>query len=299
MAHANYKVIRALPTETTGGPDQKIQPLSKVCDSCEKGKSKCLPFPPSRTRAKHVLNLVHSDLDEMSSASIDRYTYTATYLDDHSQYRMMFLLKNKSEQFRAFKAYKAWAEHHTDRQLKCIQTDQGDEFLSNERKEFMEESRIEHQTSMPDSPQQNGRAERFQQTIINKVESMRHITGLSSGFWSYAIRTAIHIYNVTPIAKDEFKTPKKMWSGLTPNISHLHIFGCSAYVTINKKKRQKLNLKSREMTFIGYEQGSKGYQFWDKDSRSVVISHDVKFDESKFPHRKDLDYKNPFADEKR
>ena len=53
------------------------------------------------------------------------------------------------------------------------------------------------------------------------------------------------------------------------------------------------------MTFIGYEPGSKGYQFWDKESRSVVISCDVKFDESKFPHRKDLDYKNPFADEKR
>ena len=75
------------------------------------------------SRAKHVLNLVHSDLDEMSSASIDEYIYTATYLDDHSRYGMMFLLKNKSEQFRAFKAYKVWAEHHTDRQLKCIRTD--------------------------------------------------------------------------------------------------------------------------------------------------------------------------------
>ena len=53
------------------------------------------------------------------------------------------------------------------------------------------------------------------------------------------------------------------------------------------------------MIFIGYELGSKGYQFWDKDSQSVIISHDVKFDESKFPYRKDLDYKNPFADEKR
>ena len=46
----------------------------------------------------------------------------------------------------------------------------------------MEESGIEHQTSMPDSPQQNGRAEWFQQTIINKVEFMCHIAGLSSGF---------------------------------------------------------------------------------------------------------------------
>ena len=95
LAHANHEVIQALPTETTGGPDQKIQPLSKVCDNCEKGKSKRLPFPPLRTRVKHVLNLVHSDLDEMSSASIDRYTYMATYLDDHSRYRMMFLLKTK------------------------------------------------------------------------------------------------------------------------------------------------------------------------------------------------------------
>ena len=266
LAHANYEVIRALPTETTGGPDQKLQLPSKVCDGCEKGKSKRLPFPPSTSRAKHVLDLVHSDLDEMSSASIDGYNYTATYLDNHSRYGMMFFLKNKSEQFGAFKTYKAWAERHTDRQLKCIRTDRGGEFLSNEQKGFMEESGIEHQTSMPDSPQQNGRAERFQQTILNKAESMRHMAGLSSGFWSYAVRTAIHVYNVTPIAKDGFKTPKRMWSGLTPDISHLRIFGCSAYVTINKKKRRKLDPKSREMTFIGYEPGSKGYQFWDKDS---------------------------------
>ena len=67
-----------------------------------------------------MLDLVHSDLDEMSSASIDRYTYTATYLNDHSRYGMMFFLKNKNEQFGAFKTYKVWAECHTDRQLKCI-----------------------------------------------------------------------------------------------------------------------------------------------------------------------------------
>ena len=115
LAHANYEIIRALPTETTSSPDQKIQLPLKVCDGCEKGKSKRLPFPPSMSRAKNVLDLVHSDLDKMSSASIDGYIYSATYLNDHSWYGMMFFLKNKSEQFRAFKAYKVWAERHTDR----------------------------------------------------------------------------------------------------------------------------------------------------------------------------------------
>ena len=78
LAHANYEVIRALPTEMTSGPDQKIQLPLKVCDGCEKGQSERLPFPPLTSRAKHVLDLVHSDLDEISSASIDRYIYTAT-----------------------------------------------------------------------------------------------------------------------------------------------------------------------------------------------------------------------------
>ena len=39
LAHVNYEVIRALPTEMISGPDQKLQLPSKVCDSCEKGVS--------------------------------------------------------------------------------------------------------------------------------------------------------------------------------------------------------------------------------------------------------------------
>ena len=37
------------------------------------------------------------------------------------------------------------------------------------------------------------------------------------------------------------------------------------------------------MIFIGYESGSKGYQFWDAAHRRFEISHDVKFDETLFP----------------
>ena len=39
LAHVNYEVICALPTEMISGPDQKLQLPSKVCDSCEKGVS--------------------------------------------------------------------------------------------------------------------------------------------------------------------------------------------------------------------------------------------------------------------
>ena len=37
------------------------------------------------------------------------------------------------------------------------------------------------------------------------------------------------------------------------------------------------------MIFVGYEPGSKGYQFWDAAHQCFKISHDVKFEETQFP----------------
>ena len=37
------------------------------------------------------------------------------------------------------------------------------------------------------------------------------------------------------------------------------------------------------MIFIGYEPGSKGYQFWDAAHHRIEISCDVKFNETRFP----------------
>jgi len=48
-------------------------------------------------------------------------------------------------------------------------------------------------------------------------------------------------------------------------------------------KRHKLDAKATEVTLVGYEHGSKGYQLWDKHTHSVKLSRDVTFDESCFP----------------
>ena len=50
-------------------------------------------------------------------------------------------------------------------------------------------------------------------------------------------------------------------------------------------KRCKLDAKATEVMFVRYESGSKGYQLWDKNTRSVHLSRDVTFDESSFPAR--------------
>ena len=111
---------------------------------------------------------------------------------------------------------------------------------------------------------------------------MQHHAGLSNGFWIYAVKAKLHTYNVTPIKHTDYKTLKELWSGQKPNISHLRVFGCLAWVHIQKKRRHKLQSKSKAMIFVGYEPGSKGYQFWDAAHQCFKISHDVKFEETHF-----------------
>ena len=108
----------------------------------------------------------------------------------------------------------------------------------------MIENGIETQTFMPDTLQQNGQAEKFQQTIINGAEAMRHHTGLSNCFWIYAGKAKLHTYNVTPIKRADYKTPTELWSGVKLDISHLRVFGCQAWVHILKRRRHKLAPKS-------------------------------------------------------
>ena len=113
-----------------GGSHQTTEAPHRACEGCKKGKSKRLPFPTLRSRAKQPLDLVHSNLDEMPVLSIiGRYKYTTTYLDNYSYFGVMFYLKHKNKEFAAFKTYKARAERQLSTTLKCKRTDCGGEFL--------------------------------------------------------------------------------------------------------------------------------------------------------------------------
>ena len=103
MGHAHQCMIKHLSKNTEGGPHQITNAPQGACEGCEKGKSKRLPFPASKSRAKRPLDLVHSNLDEMPVLSMGGYKYTATYLDDYSSFGVMFYLMKKSDEFAAFK----------------------------------------------------------------------------------------------------------------------------------------------------------------------------------------------------
>ena len=147
---------------------------------------------------------------------------------------------------------------------------------------FLVSEGIIRETSAPDTPQQNGLAERMQQTIWSGIRAILHQSGMKFGFWAEALSVIVHVLNCAPRKRMDWRTPYEALTGLTPNMVYFRIFGCHTWVHNNKGK--KLDAKALPMTFVGYKPGSKAYRLWDPSSHKVVISSDVTFDETLFPH---------------
>ena len=121
FGHARRKTLEQLPGHVSSVLDKIRVPAAPTpCDGCKFGKSKHDLFPTSDSHSESILNLVHMDLVEFLSLSIESYKFTLTILDDYSSMGLFFFLKRKSDTFASFKAYVTWAETQTGRKLKAI-----------------------------------------------------------------------------------------------------------------------------------------------------------------------------------
>ena len=102
-----------------------------ICKGCAKGKNSKNKFPNSERKAKVILEIVHSDVCvSMSCASLRKYVYYVSFIDDFSCNTWIYFLKGKSEFFNKFEEYKSLVENQTDRKIKNIQLDNGEELNS-------------------------------------------------------------------------------------------------------------------------------------------------------------------------
>ena len=287
MGHMSHAAIERHGPTALKGLDliESTVKAPSICAGCEMGKSTRKPFPKSIKSTDQILQIVHSDLaGPMKDRSIQGSLYFATFIDDHSHHAVVYCIRSKDQFVVALRKFIAWAENQTSKKLRVLHSDRGGEYIAASVKSILDEKGIEQRLTMPGSPQQNGKAERFNRTIVDKAMAMLHASGLSQGFWEYAISAAVHIYNRSPTRSLKWRTPHEIWNtGHVPDVSYFRIFGCRAYMHVPADKCRKLDAKAVEVTFIGYKSGSKGYRLWNKHTCSLHLSQDVTFDESSFP----------------
>jgi hypothetical protein len=256
-----------------------------VCEACKAGKMHADPFPNSTSRASKPLQLIHSDVHgPVKVPTHSGYRYWVTLIDDFSCFKAVYLLKQKSETFAAFKQFKAWAENVTRAKLGTLRDDKGGEYMSSEFEAFCIDHGIQRQHTVRNFPQQNGVAERSNRTMEEGVVSMLYESGMPTAFWGEALATFIHTSNKSFTSALPDKTSHEAFYGSKPDLSRLCVWGCTAYVLIQRDKHPLGSLGSHmeKCVFLVYPQGYKGWKFYNPVTKKVIISERADFDERYF-----------------
>ena len=204
-------------------------------------KAHKLPFPVSESHALFPLSLVHSDILMFPKPSLRGRRYLLTFIDDFSRKAWAFPLAQKSDALTTFKQWKAQVENQSGSRIKTLRSDNGGEYTAFDK--FCAEEGIHRNKSVPYTPEQNGRAERLNRSIIEGILALLHDSGLPSTLWEEATQYYLTSKNLTPHSGIGGDVPDTVWHGSPRDVSHLRTFGCQAWATVPQHERRKFDAK--------------------------------------------------------
>ncbi|SDA00923.1 BZ3500_MvSof-1268-A1-R1_Chr9g10921 [Microbotryum saponariae] len=264
-----------------GYSDEEVEKF--VCNACLSAKGHRLPFPDSDSHSSERLGLVHSDVLSFPERSLTGKRYLVTFLDDYSRKLWAYAIGHKSEVFGIFKTWLAEVELETGATLKVLRTDNGGEYCSRAFTEFCKTRGTRRQYSIPRTPQQNGRAERVNRSIVEGVLALLVDAHLPKTFWEEAAAYFVYCKNLCQHAALDKATPNSVWQGDHTTASALHPFGCTAWLTVAPELRSKLDPKAVRVFFTGYDLASKAFRFYDTTTQKIILGRNATFLDTEFP----------------
>jgi Integrase core domain. len=211
------------------------------CHNCILGKQTRNPFPRLQNEPNEPLSRVYSDLcmDISPPSWPHRYTHFITFTDQCTRYTWVYAITNKSNAtiLAIIKKWLPLVKNESNRKLKILRTDQGNEYIDKTTfAPYLESKGITHEDTPAYSSSSNGTAERINRTLLDMVRPMLNKSKLPHSFWVEALNTAVKIRNRLPTSSLPGNiSPHEAWFGNRPTIDHFRQFGCIAYHRIPKK----------------------------------------------------------------
>lgn len=138
------------------------------------------------------------------------------------------------------------------------------------------------QTTAPYTPKQNGIAEWYNHTVVELGHAMLYAHNLPGELWPEAINHACYIRNQAYTQAISGATPYEKWTGNRPNVLHIQEFGVPVWV-LDKSQKNKLQPRSSEHLFVGYEDGPKVIKYFDIKTCYIKVSHNYHFPLTRLP----------------
>ncbi|CAH2105332.1 unnamed protein product [Euphydryas editha] len=274
LAHQNLQYVRMVLKNN----NIEIKESDFKCEGCLQGKIHHMPFSNSESKTSRPCELIHADTcGPMEVPSVGGSRYFVIFKDDYSNYRSVYFIKGKDEVKRCISDFLNKAENVTKNKVLYFRSDNGLEFMNNEVRKLFEKRGIIHQTTVPYTPEQNGKAERENRTLIEAARTMLCATDLPKKLWAEAVHTAAYVINRTSKSNEIGKTPYETWTGKQFDITDLRIFGNPVYVHIPKEQRRKWDPKGEKGIMVGYSEDVKGYRIYFLKNNRVELKRDVVF----------------------
>ncbi|KAM7465035.1 hypothetical protein LguiB_012597 [Lonicera macranthoides] len=207
--------------------------------------------------------------------------YYVVFIDDYSRYTWTYLLHSRSDFLKVYIEFATMIKTQFSKNIKIFRSDSGGEYLSNHFLEFLKSQGTLPQLSCPDTPQQNGVAERKHRHLVETARTLLLSSSVPSVFWGEAIHTSTFLINRIPSVVTSGVSPFERLYGTTPNYSELRTFGSTCFVLLPKRERIKLTSKNVMCVFLGYGIQQKGYRCYDPTAKRLRISRHVTFWEHK------------------
>jgi len=249
LAHQNKRHVKSVLKQAF---DIDVSLDSEFCEGCIFGKAHRLQFG-TRVRVTKPGELVHADVCGPFCYSYSNYRYFVLFKDDYSGYRFVYFMKEKSEVSEKLEWMLAECQTIGHKVIELL-SDNGGEFDNAEVRRILRKNGVRQRLIMPYSPQQNGCSERENRTLVEAARAMRLAhTELPQALWAQLIQTAEYVLNRTAPTCVKGKSPYEVWYNKKPKITHLRVFGCTAYVHVPDQRRKKMDTKAEKGILVGYE----------------------------------------------
>lgn len=235
MAHRNIKDIQRL---MKFGLKISKCGCSHQCDACMKSKATDLSFIRKSEKPEHPLDIISADVcGPMREQSLGGKSYFLTLTDLHSDYTEVKFLRKKSDAKTEIINFIEYVKNQLSQKPRKFRTDHGGEFMDRELQSYLENQGIIMEPTTPESPQQNGVAERKNRTLNDSVRTLLTSSQLPNYLWAEAMNNVVYTYNRI-IRKDHIASSIEIFFNGKAKGIFLE-FGCQVYVNTRKQNSGK------------------------------------------------------------
>lgn len=173
-------------------------------------------------------------------------------------------------------------EKQTGRSIVKLKSDRGGEYSSNEFLEYLQTEGIQTERGPAQRPMANAVAERFNRTMLGRIRSQLHQSGLPLSLWGELAIYCSHQINSTPSKAIDNLTPIHLYQSLIPTHTHpfsserLKTFGCLVFAH-DRHRSSKVSPIAKRYVLVGIEANANAWKLWDRHTQRIFITGDAFF----------------------